>query len=375
MKTAAPRYPYLDILKILAMIMVCSYHFVNVPSIQYTSGMTFFSGFPRALFGINSVCVPIFFMVNGALLLCTSADNIHYGKHFLKVFKLFIGYYIWRLVTVLIIRFFHKKPLFPSGILSFLMGESEGVTLNHFWFISTLIAIYLIYPLVYTQFQIFTKNAFASYIPWFVIVLFVLYFVPGIGTFFLRLFHIDKQISSLLSPFVPFTEMKGAMLLYFIIGGILHSKIELLRKIHFAIPFGGFILGFLFLYYHWWKMVVWKQGGWDNVYGAYITFPCLLMSVSLFALASIIQFSSPDSFCVKTLTFFGSNTLGVYYLHWIYGYTLYEILPRFLPTNTLFANFVRGCMWVIVFSFISGIAKKLQLYAAKYISKKYLKRE
>ena len=63
------RYGYLDILKIIAMMCVCLYHY---PWIRHTGYVRPFPADVLALryFGVfDAVCVPLFMMVNGALVL------------------------------------------------------------------------------------------------------------------------------------------------------------------------------------------------------------------------------------------------------------------------------------------------------------------
>ena len=76
MAKTSQRHLYLDILKILAIVMVCSYHFCWAGGIGFSDPLSFSVGLRRMFFGINSTCVPLFFMVNGALLLSASACDV-----------------------------------------------------------------------------------------------------------------------------------------------------------------------------------------------------------------------------------------------------------------------------------------------------------
>ena len=64
-----PRYAYLDIVKCIAMVSVCLYHFPLIAPAAYASPLPAGVMVSRFFRGMNAVCVPLFMMVNGALLL------------------------------------------------------------------------------------------------------------------------------------------------------------------------------------------------------------------------------------------------------------------------------------------------------------------
>lgn len=62
------RYYSLDFIKTLAIFLVCFYHFstMNINILEdgsITSYITYY------IYGFSSICVPLFFMVNGSLML------------------------------------------------------------------------------------------------------------------------------------------------------------------------------------------------------------------------------------------------------------------------------------------------------------------
>lgn len=59
---------YYDIIKVFAIFLVCYYHF-NTSYIIFNEGFIFIPNFGYLIMTLASMGVPLFFMVNGALLL------------------------------------------------------------------------------------------------------------------------------------------------------------------------------------------------------------------------------------------------------------------------------------------------------------------
>lgn len=364
MAKASQRYLYLDILKILAIIMVCSYHFCWASGIGFSNPLPFSTGVRQMLFGINSTCVPLFFMVNGALLLSTSTYNI--SHHFQKIFWLLVQFYLWRSLTVILIRAYHKTPILGNdgggarALFTLIDGAHDGVDLNHLWFIPVLIGIYFIYPLLYREFQSFSLQRIScSYIFPLIGVLFVIYFIPTACNTLFKTPSFPHVTFSGMTGMLPFSGLSGPMLLYFLIGGILHTNQKELQKISFWIPVSGLILGMLALYYRWYLESSLSQSTWDSVFSAYVTLPCLLMSISLFVLAAKIPFSQIQGIPRKLIEILGANTLAVYYWHWIFGYTVLSTISSHISQRGFFINIIKAVLLVVVLSFLSHFIKKI----------------
>lgn len=345
--------------------MVCSYHFNWSGNMEFSAPMTALVGIKRLLFGINSACCPLFFMVNGALLL---PSPLHHNPNGIvrKILRILIQWYIWRIITIVLIRLFYGIDLFPNGVhsfLSLLLGEREGVELNHLWFVSTLVAIYVVFPILHREFQAFlAEGAKDTYFCTFVMLLLLLYFVPIAGnTFFITpLFPqgIALNLSDISSQFL-FCGYIGPMLFYFMLGGILHAYRKKLLKIPDYILVIGLMIGLVSLYGRWFLESAVLGSTWDNIYGAYCSFPCLLISVSLFLLFARISFDKVSMPLQKQLKIIGSNTLGVYYMHWIFGCTLLPSIHSVIGHDGLILNFIKALCIVLVFSYVSYFAKKV----------------
>ena len=91
------RWAYLDALKALAIFCVCLYHFPIGITGELTRLLTAGLLTQRFFRGLCSVCVPLFMMVNGALLLSRPFDA---RRHFVRCAQLFVSLYVWYLLTM-----------------------------------------------------------------------------------------------------------------------------------------------------------------------------------------------------------------------------------------------------------------------------------
>ena len=98
----------LDYLKCFAMFLVCQTHYKH-----------FSSGILDNLLGIlSSSGVPLFFMVNGALLMKKPlADS---SRHYKKSLRLFTQGIIWKAITIAVMSVSWHKSAFANGIKPYL---------------------------------------------------------------------------------------------------------------------------------------------------------------------------------------------------------------------------------------------------------------
>lgn len=323
------RYQYLDLLKVIAITFVCMYHFRHGPQdLQGVAGML-----RKYVYSILSTCVPLFFAVNGALLL--NSGSFCARKHFKKLLVLLLQYFVWHGITAVVLGIAAGVDFtamsFSQLINVFLfLGTPEGVDLNHFWFVPTLCGIYLLYPFLKILFEQEQQNQNAK------MVLIGL----GIAVYFLRFFIHDFSVFRNIFPvlmyldlepfllFDPFGVRVGTMLLYFLIGGFLHGYQQKTRKIPALISILMVLAGLLISY----RMVIVK--GWmgeshfDIVFGGYGTTGTLLCTVGLFLLASGMEEKLPETGIFRLIVQkISSNTMTIYYSHWILGSVVLPMLP------------------------------------------------
>lgn len=331
------RYAYLDIVKFVAMVCVCLYHFPLIAPAVYENPLSAGVMVSRFFRGMNAVCVPLFMMVNGALLLNAEFD---FKKHVLRTVRLFIGVYVWYVITQLIGHLARDGAVYVAdnltGILysALYLYEYDGMALTHLWFAQMLVAVYILLPLLRAALE--TQEVQLRRGMW---------LFSGAMIVFCFLIHDFDHVKSVL-PVLRYLDLScvetmnpvrgayGAMIVYFILGGALHRRVRALHSMPVWIPMLLFAGGAIVLFGEW--LIMTKKTGalYDIVYYGYNCLPTLAMSVGVFIFAAKIGDRVP-AVCAKLLRLVGRNTLAIYYTHWILGLVFLRNvqLPGSFPLN------------------------------------------
>lgn len=139
-----------DIIKSMAMFFVVMLHY-SFYTRFYSSGLA-----GTAVTVLCVVCVPLFFAVNGALLLPRKMDE---AKHYRKTLNIVIVVTIWRLLAAAFFVFVDgSHPVTLKDLVLFLLGGGFGdYPTGYFWFMNALIAVYLVLPVMKMAFDFGTK--------------------------------------------------------------------------------------------------------------------------------------------------------------------------------------------------------------------------
>lgn len=322
------RYIYLDVLKGIAILCVCAYHFSWANGIGYQENMELYNAVTRFLFGVNCICVPMFFMVNGALILNKEYSVPEWIKNMAVIVLQCIA---WRFVTIVTICVAKGLNLTEHGAKYFMdavwFGEFEGINLSHMWFIYALIIVYLLMPFLKTMFdKMEEKNNY------FIVFLILMTFLCFVTKTWITIVKIIPALGGIelenIRNFIPFDGMYGPMLCYFILGGILHKMREKVKNISNVFFGVAFFIGTVLLYIKWYVESKAQGYTYDNVFFGYDCVAGLIMTVSLFVLLMNME-ERMRTFGngIKNVIFFiGKNTMNVYYIHWILGFTILPAL-------------------------------------------------
>jgi surface polysaccharide O-acyltransferase-like enzyme len=363
---AKKQYDFLNILKTVAIIMVVAYHYAQLitTSYSFSDDMSAIGLISRFLFNANSVCMPIFFMVNGALL-CNKELDLK--KHFKRVGHLFVLFLIWHLITLSCeIAFWHLdlstwglRALPAFFIDGSFTGALPGLKNTHFWFIPALIAVYAIFPLIKREFDKWREDSHKNYyLVVFMVFLILVLFLPSFLHTFAVAFPIFEGIQVPLASYSPVTGHAGIMLIYFILGGILMNKREEIKKrVPIALLVGLFFLGLTMIFAKWYFESRALQADWNVVFHSYGTLATLAMSSSLFCLAARLPELSlrKDSLSQRTSAFLaitGSYTLAIYYIHAIINHTILKSFLAIAPIGNILIVYGYAILLVIVLSYL-----------------------
>jgi surface polysaccharide O-acyltransferase-like enzyme len=306
-----------DLAKTLSMILVILLH-----ASFYTSEWPNNAAWDLLL-APDAICIPLFFVVNGALLLPRPLNK---EKHVRKLVVMVVIMELWKLLIALF--FVWANPPHPFTGKEFvgymLGGVLGGNPTGHFWFINALIAVYLIYPLIKCAYDLSYDFAFK----WMIVVLgWFCVIIPTLA-YLLNLLTVvsNRDFSSLLSGISEYDIFGryGYALFYFMVGGLFLSKrakeqFELVRsrtRKSFTIPSLVVIVvicfGFNYGINRFGRAVNgtrYEALAFPNGYQMLTTCVAALL---LFVLLMPVRVSGKFS---RLLTILGSSTFGVYMLH------------------------------------------------------------
>lgn len=342
------RVEYLDSLKAIAIFLVVFCHFVLLS--ETVAANLFMSACWMA--------VPVFFMVNGALLFARPLDL---KKHVRKTIGIYGVLVVWKLIYMLLIPVFTHTPAAGGStgeILNylFLFGELPGIINGHLWFIEALLAVYALFPLV----RLAGDSREGRPLLW-GIALLALFFTNGLSSLevlgnMLRTAGIPFPLSfEPLAAFQPFGKY-GNMLGFFLLGALLAER----EKTWTGTKAGQRILGAVMLtggLAALWgvKWFLSGRAAWDGnlLQDGYRHVPVIFMGTGLFLLLKDTKIRW--AWLRVPVEAVASRTLGIFYIHWLFGWLLVNPLAAWLLN--------RG----ISFSVGTNILKNILLMAPAFI--------
>lgn len=306
-----------DAAKCISIYLVVLIHFAYyVPFIGNTPINNFFV----ILFNIS---VPLFFMVNGALLF---TKPFCLKTHIKKTVRMICIVLAWKLLSILIMGAIEQTNPFAAGKVAFfnylLFGNLEGFMLGHFWFMNALIMLYLIFPLLKICFDSSDGKSCLAYL---VVLVFVL---TGVTNLFDTVSSVLSyyagtpafSMSSSLSQINPF-GLYGYAIVYFVGGALIYNQYSRASRDSTAskrIPAGSKLLAVFLV--GWFVLFLVQRFQWMsrdvifNVESGYWNIATVAMTFSAFIF--LLHTKQPASERVRLLIeTVGSNTLGIYLTH------------------------------------------------------------
>lgn len=300
-KLVKSRIAYLQWLKAIAIVMVLVCHCCQmVPRVSV------------ALVLVSTLCfagVPVFFMVNGALLLNESLDV---RKHVRRTARFFVLCQLWA-VIVDVINYLEYKPVVSfsvSWIVRYFMGDTEIPNTGHLWYLRVLVTVYVLFPAL--------KELYDRHYRYFcglLAVLFVATFCVNSLNFVLEEsnagFSVDAQQWTL------FAERAGACTFFFGLGGSVHRVFYVSGERARIVP-AVLCAGLGAIGIEWAKAV---SSGMDRglmvLPYAYYRVATAFLTVGVVLLV-LIFFGRKSTVVNRFVDYLGSNTLGVYFVHMLW---------------------------------------------------------
>lgn len=360
MKTEAKgnaRLNHIDFLKCLAIYMVLLYH-GNLYNNSVYPGMPLpllLRYFSRALL---SACVPLFFFVNGYLLLSRPMDL---KKHIGKTLRLMGITCFWILFLLLVLQpYFGVYHTWESFRLE--CWYLRGGWNNHLWYMGALISVYLLFPVLKSAFDRDRKSFY-----WFAAVAVFLVFgcnATDMGVTVYRLLarnEYNQHYNNLpvFYMFNPFNYHNGLAMAYFCLGGTVWTLEQRLRELPrrwrnlvAAVVLAGCcgMLGMIG-----WRYSLYRGEIWDLVWNGYNTVFTLGIVLCLYVLSLNWQ---REVALVKVIS---ANTLGIYLIHDLIHKLLSPFVMQFPQMQTLRGTLVYGAGLLMITLGVCLVMKKLPL--------------
>ena len=320
------RFLEIDLMETIAIFFVILYHgtkysFDFLQSGELSDYLIYF------LRTILATCVPIFFFVNGYLLLNKSFDL---KKHIKKTVRLFFLTFIWALILMPLYLLIANEPITLSAIYVPILNLSTNHEMNLFWYLGALICIYILFPLIKTTYDN-NRKAFIFFIV--VIALFTIVFdlANEIVLLLSKFTHVfeDGLEMPIVIMFNPFRGSYGYSFVYFGIGGLMYTlkdkilNIKPIKRNTLAIL--GivlncvclFIMGVLHSKYI-------KNELWDIIWNGYDTIFTMCNVICIYTLCLNLK---KEFRVIKAIS---CNTLGIYFIHnlflnWVKHYAVFAL--------------------------------------------------
>ncbi|HBF7094557.1 TPA: acyltransferase [Clostridioides difficile] len=351
------RLIYLDFIKVLAIYFVCFYHYnnFNTDFLSNPSISTYLSYFIK---GIASTGVPLFFMVSGALML---NRNYNLNKHIRKIINIIILTIIWGMITLLILSPIKGNSYSIPGFVKALWTWEQD-TINHLWFLQTLVCVYILYPLIKEVYDIEGKKVL-NYI---LIVIFIFTFgnvllnmVANIVESILGINYITNHEFNFFNNFNLFRGFYAYTLVYFIVGALLLEKLKNDMRINVNQIIMIFIIGISTLFLYGVMMSNSNKEVYGTVWNGYDTIMTLLMCISIFIL-SYISNSKLDKLS-SVVQLIGENTLGIYFVHRMVGSILKPYYITLTFSTSIISNLVFGIVVMAMSLIITLVLKRIPI--------------
>lgn len=293
--------------------MVCFYHTGRLNGRPVTEAF-WVPNFDKLVLNVCAMSVPLFFMVNGALMLrkCYSWKQI-----LCRAVKIYFLYYFWMIIISEIgTVFFEADRLTVMGLLT---GKRNAVSV-HLWFLSTIAVLTLMTPVLKRMYDSKARK--------------VLY--GGMGLLFLFPFTYNYVVLAMNWFHTAHADkvfVTGAAtmyaILYFLLGKLISDKSKNENRcdrkdLVFAV--GSLILG--------WCLVTLEVTLWTNLLGyvydgvnsSFPTIGALLMAVGTFYILS--KAAAPKNLVFsKLIDYFSEHIMGIYIFHHVILRIVLKVVP------------------------------------------------
>lgn len=280
---------WLDALRVISTISVVILHVSSAVLYKYGTVSNSIWNTANIYDGMVRFCVPVFFMISGALLLSKDYELSDFFKR--RFFRIIPPLVFWSLIYIYYdYAVIGEKTFTVIAAIKMVIRNLFSGSQYHLWFVYTLLGLYLFIPVL----RQWTKNATNKNILYFLIVWFVtiLYNIPNIKAYL---------------PNIPLANFSG-YIGYLVLGYYL-SNLSVKNKV---MPILCIVLGMIITIYGTYYITHKNNTFYEYFYGN-LTPNVLLCSTGVFLLVKTLVVKNKR---VKNVILFLSNhSFGVYLVH------------------------------------------------------------
>lgn len=346
------RIAYLDALKAVSILLVVYCH---SPLLSKET----FAG--NVMMTLAWAAVPCFMMVTGALM--HSKKTFSWKKYLIRLLKVCISIFVWKIVYVII--FSIAAHNIPGKVevfnFLFLFKDIPGIDVGFLWYMYSYLVCMIIYPLTFLVFKNQDKNSKGMKI--FLLTVtgvfgFVTYDIAWIISLMKNAVSFNLPDVGYLFKINPFTNHPH-MIFFFLLGAVLYENRELIEK-WFK---GRKWIAALILVIGMAMLIIIKRidsgfWTWGGVYlkDGYTRVPVIILAVGLYFCFNVFKF---DKFYDIIGRIVGTNTMGIYYIHWPIVMMSEKFLYNHLPGYFFGMNAVKTIVVAAIAIGITFIIKKI----------------
>ena len=339
MKNSNTRLFYVDVIKLISVFFVIFNHAfmvdINILSMRPVAFIHY------ALHAVFSVCVPMFFLVNGFLLLRKPLDLT---KHTIRMFKLVLCAVFWNAVCALL-------NLLMDHDFSVREYVKKLLSADYMWFLQALFVVYVFCPLIKHVYD----NA-KSLFYWFFAVTAILTFgnetiaiLVNFAEYVLGVNYLDFS-NNFFGDFNAFKGVYGYPIVYFMMGGVISQ----IRKLPRQTLIVGVLISWLTLALYGYMMTFSNNEIYDIVFMGYDKIFTLALTIFIFQLVAQMHFPKEPAIVTRI----SASTLGIYCIQQPIVALAKRTFPTFIGDNLLF-NFFSAVLILLVCFYIVSLLKKV----------------
>ena len=323
MHNSQARFFGYDLIKTIAISMIVFYHLGGIDYGAIEPGHFYLPNLNKFFSALCAAGVPLFFMVNGALVI---PKNLHWKQLLFKVFHLLFLFVFWKFVLQYLISF------------KLLAIEDKMV---HFWFLCTLSIVYLMS--IVLQKSTFLRHAVLVFLFLFP---FCYNFLWNVVLFFAPSFDACTVVHT------GFFTLYGV--LYYYLGGSLGT-----RHTSSLYAIGLIVFGLLLVNFEVVAMSNHYHAIYDGVNSTFPTLGALAMSVGIFIIFKDVSFN--DGIARNIVSYVGQNTMGIFLFHVLVIFLLRQFSPSIFVNLNFWTSLLLSVLIILCTAFISSLINHSRL--------------